>query len=247
MRPTLLLAALAAFAPALAAQSPAANTLLPMPASVAMSGARLPLDAGLTVAITGFRDGRLERAIGRALARLEGRLTVPLTRKYSADRTARLVINVARAGYAVPSVEEDESYALEVSGEQAVLTAPTVVGAIRGLETLLQLQSADGRGYFLQGARIQDAPRFKWRGLLEDVGRHFEPVAQIKRTLDGMAMVKLNVFHWHLSEDQGFRVESKRFPRLQGMGSDGLYYTQAQIREIVSYATDREGIAQGKK
>jgi len=204
-----------------------------------MTGARLPLDAGLTVAISGFRDGRLERAVGRALARLEQRITVPLTRKYSADRSARLVVQVARAGFAIPNLEEDESYALEVSGEQAALTAPTVVGAIRGLETLLQLQSADGRGYFLQGARIQDTPRFKWRGLLEDVGRHFEPVEQIKRTLDGMAMVKLNVFHWHLSEDQGFRVESKRYPRLHGMGSDGLYYTQAQIRDIVNYATDR--------
>ena len=239
MRSTLLFAALAAFAPALPAQTPGAHTLLPVPATVAMNGARFPLDANLTVAITGFRDGRLERAVGRALTRLEGRITVPLTRKYSADRSARLVINVAAAGFAIPNLEEDESYALEVSGEQATLTAPTVVGAIRGLETLLQLQSADGLGYFLQGARIQDVPRFKWRGLLEDVGRHFEPVEQIKRTLDGMAMVKLNVFHWHLSEDQGFRVESKRYPRLHEMGSDGHYYTQAQIRDIVSYATDR--------
>ncbi len=65
------------------------------------------------------------------------------------------------------------------------------------------------------------------------------PVEVIKRNLDGMASVKLNVFHWHLSEDQGFRVESKRFPKLQEMGSDGQYYTQDQVREIIAYARDR--------
>jgi hexosaminidase len=239
MRPFLLLAALAAIVPALPAQVQATHTLLPVPASVTLTGGRFPLDTGLTVAITAYRDARLERAIGRALGRLEARISVPLSRKYSADPSARIVINVKGAGFAVPNVEENESYTLDVSPTQARLTAATVVGAIRGLETLLQLQSADARGYFLQPATIEDKPRFKWRGLLVDVGRHFEPVDEIKRTLDGMAMVKLNVLHWHLSEDQGFRVESKRFPRLQGMGSDGLYYTQAQIREIVAYATDR--------
>jgi hexosaminidase len=72
-----------------------------------------------------------------------------------------------------------------------------------------------------------------------DCGRHFEPVDVIKRNLDGMAAVKLNVFHWHLTEDQGFRIESKLFPKLTGMGSDGLFYTQAQAREIVAYARER--------
>lgn len=239
MRVSLLMVALFAGAVDLSAQAAPPHTLLPVPSTVSMTGARLPLDTGLTVAITGFRDGRLERAIGRALGRLEGRITVPLSRKYSADPLARLVIKVAGAGFAVPNVEENESYSLDVTDRQAVLSAATVVGAIRGLETVLQLQSADAQGYFLQGTHIQDAPRFKWRGLLEDVSRHFEPVDQVKRTLDGMAMVKLNVFHWHLSDDQGFRVESKRYPRLQEFGSDGLYYTQAQIKDVVAYATDR--------
>jgi hexosaminidase len=72
-----------------------------------------------------------------------------------------------------------------------------------------------------------------------DACRHWEPLEVIKRNLDAMAAVKMNVLHWHLSEDQGFRIESKRFPKLQGLGSDGLYYTQNQIREIVAYARDR--------
>ena len=72
-----------------------------------------------------------------------------------------------------------------------------------------------------------------------DVSRHFQPVEVIKRTLDGMAAVKLNVFHWHLSDDQGFRIESKAFPKLTGMGSDGLFYTQDQAREVIAYARER--------
>jgi hexosaminidase len=86
---------------------------------------------------------------------------------------------------------------------------------------------------------IADRPRFPWRGLLLDTGRHFMPPEVIRRTLDGMALVKLNVLHWHLSDDQGFRVESRRYPRLHGLGSDSLYYTQDEIRALVTYARDR--------
>ena len=69
--------------------------------------------------------------------------------------------------------------------------------------------------------------------------RHFMPLDVVERNLDAMAAVKLNVFHWHLSDDQGFRVESKRFPKLHQVGSDGLFYTQDQIRDVVAYARDR--------
>jgi hexosaminidase len=136
-------------------------------------------------------------------------------------------------------VDEDESYSLEVSDRQAMLRAPTVVGALRGLETFLQLLESDREGYFIPAASIQDKPRFRWRGLLIDVGRHYEPVEVLKRNLDAMAALKLNVFHWHLTEDQGFRIESKKFPKLHQMGSDGLYYTQDEAREIIAYARMR--------
>ena len=113
------------------------------------------------------------------------------------------------------------------------------MGAIRGLETVLQLVSASQGDYYLPCVSIQDTPRFAWRGLMIDVSRHWQPVEVIKRNIDGLAAVKMNVFHWHLTDDQGFRVESKRFPKLQEMGSDGLYYTQEQVREVVAYAADR--------
>src|SRR6202030_3637945 len=86
---------------------------------------------------------------------------------------------------------------------------------------------------------IEDKPRFSWRGLHLDVSRHWMPLEVVKRNLDGMAAVKLNVFHWHLSDDQGFRIESKRFPKLQEQGSDSHYYTQDQVRDVIAYARDR--------
>ena len=239
MRATLQLLAVIVTPSVLGAQAPLSHALMPVPASVTLSSAELRIDSSFTVAIVRHRDGRLERAIVRAITRLEGRVGFPISRHWTGDRRASLVVDVAGPGFSVPDLDEDESYQLDVSAEQAALTAATVVGAIRGLETFLQLQAADGNGWFIQGAEIRDAPRFHWRGLLLDVSRHFEPVEVIKRTLDGMAVVKLNVLHWHLSDDQGFRVESRTFPRLQQLGSDSLFYTQEEIRDIVAYATDR--------
>ncbi len=232
---------LTGLAPALAAQQlPTTPPLMPMPRSLDIGAGRLRLDSGFSVAVLGYSDARLGRAVRRTLNRLARRIAITLADSVIHDSSAaRLVIQTRGAGEAIQDENEDESYTLDVSPERAVLRAPTVVGALRGFETLLQLVTADSAGFFLPAVRIADAPRFPWRGLLVDAGRHFEPVAVIERTLDGMAAVKLNVFHWHLSEDQGFRIESKRFPLLQLDGSDGLYYTQAQIREVVAYARDR--------
>ena len=94
-------------------------------------------------------------------------------------------------------------------------------------------------GFAAPAVTIKDQPRFPWRGLLIDVSRHFIPIDVLKRNLDGMAAVKMNVLHWHLSDDQGFRVESKEFPKLTGMGSDGMFYTQDEIRDLIAYAHDR--------
>jgi hexosaminidase len=122
---------------------------------------------------------------------------------------------------------------------QARLRAATSLGALHGLETLRQLVRGAGETAELPVVAIDDRPRFPWRGLLLDAGRHFMPVEVVKRTLDGMAAVKLNVLHWHLTEDQGFRIESRRFPRLAALGSDGLFYTQEQLRQVVAYARER--------
>jgi hexosaminidase len=216
------------------------HRLMPVPASVRFQEGRLKIDASFTVGMTDHKDARLEAAIHRAARRLEGRTGFEFTRTPASDpRSATLIVECKGPGSAVPSLREDESYTLEVSDNRAVLNAATVVGVLRGLETFLQLLEGDRAGYFIPSVSIQDRPRFPWRGLLIDVARHFQPVEVLKRNLDAMASVKLNVLHWHLTEDQGFRVETKRYPRLHQMGSDGLYYTQDQVREIIAYARDR--------
>jgi hexosaminidase len=236
-----LLTLLTGLVPALAAQqAPTSPPLMPMPRSIDVGQGRLRIDSGFSVAVLGYSDARLTRAVKRTMGRLARRTGITLADSSVRDTaTARLVIQAHGGGEAIQTENEDESYTLEVTSERAVLRAPTVVGVLRGVETLLQLVTADSAGFFLPAVRIADAPRFPWRGLLVDAGRHFEPVEVIKRTLDGMAAVKLNVLHWHLSEDQGFRAESKRFPLLQLDGSDGLFYTQAQMRDVVAYARDR--------
>lgn len=215
------------------------HTLMPMPSSLLWGEGALRLDSTTTFAITRFTNDRLRRATLRTITRLATRMAVPVSHTIDGVATSTISIVVDSAGDRVQSIDEDESYRLEVTPTGARLAARTVVGAIRGFETLLQLVEPDASGFYLPVVRIHDVPRYRWRGLLLDVSRHFMPVEVVKRTLDGMAAVKLNVFHWHLSDDQGFRVESKTYPRLHQRGSDGWYYTQDQIREIVVYARDR--------
>lgn len=222
-------------------QAAARLDVMPAPRMVVPrdGGGRLEIDGGFRVGIAGLVDGRLERGVGRMVERLGRRTGLSLGPARQNDSTARFVVTARGPGQAIQRETEDESYTLDITPGGARLVAPTVVGVLRGLETVLQLVNVQGTRYFLPAVHIEDAPRFPWRGLLIDAGRHFEPVDVIKRTLDGMAAVKLNVLHWHLSEDQGFRVESLRYPRLQRLGSDSLYYTQSQIRAIVAYARDR--------
>ncbi|MFL6256677.1 MAG: beta-N-acetylhexosaminidase [Pyrinomonadaceae bacterium] len=234
---------LSSFIPSAAAQTPAPaarHNLMPVPASVRFNQGRLAVDKTFTVAAGGHVDERLRAGVERALRRLEGRTVLELARGLSTDAaSAKLLIEARGPGKSVPSVDEDESYTLEVNDRQAVLRAATVVGVLRGLETFLQLLEGDREGFYLPAVSIDDHPRFRWRGLLIDIGRHFEPMEVLKRNLDAMAAVKLNVLHWHLTEDQGFRIESKKFPKLHQMGSDGLFYTQEQAREVIAYAAAR--------
>jgi hexosaminidase len=214
--------------------------LMPVPASVKWQNERLAVDANFKVATRGHSDARLQAGIWRFIKRLEGRTVLTLSPTLGPDdQMTPLIINCQGPGKNIPSVGEDESYRIDITRRQAMLSAPTVVGALRGLETLLQLLDADRTGYFFPGVQIDDRPRFPWRGLLIDVARHFQTMDVLKRNLDAMAAVKMNVLHWHLTEDQGFRVESKKFPKLHQLGSDGNYYTQEQVKEIIAYARDR--------
>src|SRR5262247_4066670 len=216
------------------------HNLMPTPAEVHFQSGKLAVGASFSVAVRGHNDRRMEAGIDRAMRRLEGRIGMELRRGVATDAPgATLVIECREAGGSIPSLDEDESYSLDVSDGRAALKAPSVIGALRGLETLLQLVESDRDGYYVPSVKVEDKPRFRWRGLLFDSSRHFQPLEVIKRNLDGMAAVKLNVFHWHLTDDQGFRIECKKYPKLTGMGSDGLFYTQDQAREIIAYAAER--------
>jgi hexosaminidase len=218
----------------------ARRNLMPVPQSVQWKNGRLPVTKTFSVAANGKTDQRLRDYIFRIVRRLEGRTILELSRELSNDaQNATLLIETQSTGNAIPRLGDDESYNLEISERQIKLTAPTTVGAMRGLETVLQLLEGDKDGFYFPAVSISDRPRFPWRGLMIDSARHFQPMEVLKRNLDAMAAVKLNVLHWHLTEDQGFRVESKKLPELHLQGSDGLFYTQTEIREIINYAAAR--------
>ncbi len=212
--------------------------LMPMPAHVEAGKGQFLIDESFGIALEGYSEPRLVSAKQRFLYRLEQETGIPLARSPQSGR-ASFVIKTRGASDPVQQLGEDESYHLEVTPTQVQLSAPNPLGVLHGLQTFLQLVRITPQGFSAPAVTIDDQPRFPWRGLMIDVGRHFMPVSVIERNLDGMEAVKLNVFHWHLSDDQGFRVESKRFPRLQEQGSDGLYYTQKQIAEVIDYARDR--------
>jgi hexosaminidase len=238
-----LLACVVFWSLANAAVAQTALNLMPLPAKIAPGTGRLAIDNNFTIRATSFTDERLDLAIDRLYARIfrqtgipMGRTGVPLP---PSAKHSELLIDCRESAPEYPALNENESYRLEVSATEARLTAQTVTGALRGMETFAQLIGVDAEGFRAAVVTIDDQPRFPWRGLMLDVSRHWMPLPVIERTLDAMAAVKLNVFHWHLSDDQGFRVESRRFPKLHELGSDGNYYTQSQVRHIVAYARDR--------
>ena len=166
----------------------------------------------------------------------------------SVTKEAVVVID-SSAGSVVTS---PEGYYLTVTPKQIKVVAKTKVGAFYAMQTLLQLEAASKK---IPVVTIEDAPAFGYRGLMLDVGRHFMPISFIKQLLDVMAMQKMNNLHLHLTEDQGWRIEIKKYPKLTSVGSVrggtlickypgsgntnaayGGFYTQAQLKELVAYA-----------
>ena len=155
----------------------------------------------------------------------------------------------------IENVPQD-SYSIAVN-EKVIITFSSEASCFYAINSLLQLIQSNERNYFIDECFVQDAPRFQWRGLHLDVSRHFFSVDEVKRYIDLMAFYKFNVFHWHLTDDQGWRIEILKYPKLTSIGSvrdstlnghysmtphtyskekQGGYYTQDQIREIVTYA-----------
>ncbi len=216
--------------------------LLPVPKSVVVANAKFRLTNKFSVFVNGLKDDTiLYKAVNRAYQALNRKTGLAFGFKYISPTDTLTVaqMQVAEQFKAKPTIGLDENYNLKVNENGIVLSATNTIGVLHGLQTLVQLVAVDDKGYYLPVVAIDDSPRFKWRGLMIDVARHFVSVEEIKHNIDAMAAVKLNVLHWHLTDDEGFRVESKIYPLLQEKGSNGDYYTQVQIKEIVAYAGDR--------
>ncbi|MEG0890200.1 MAG: beta-N-acetylhexosaminidase [Bacteroides sp.] len=153
---------------------------------------------------------------------------------------------------------KENGYTLDVSADGIKLTAASANGIFNGIQTLRQIIIRCENTLTVQQGTITDYPAFSWRAFMLDEGRHFKGKQEVKRVLDQMALLKMNVFHWHLTDDQGWRIEIKKYPRLTEIGGyrdsteikhfgsneyDGLphsgYYTQKDIKEIIAYATRR--------
>jgi hexosaminidase len=214
--------------------------LMPYPDNLELNSGKFRISEQFSAKLN-QQGRRAQKAADRFLSRLAKRTGLFIEDPFSEinlDETSSN-FNISYQKEGLIKLNEDESYYIKINTESIHLEAVTDIGVIRGFETLLQLLSSDEEGYFFPEVVINDSPRFPWRGLLIDACRHFMPIDVIKRNLDGMAAVKMNTLHWHLSEDQGFRVESKTFPKLHELGSDGLYYTHEQVKEILNYASDR--------
>jgi hexosaminidase len=233
-----LLASLGSLTSAALAEVQPQLNVMPMPASVQMGTGQLTIDRTFSVSVAGSHDDMVDRAVDRFKDQLNRRTALLLQKPVDPAHTT-LTVHAEHGSPKVQKVGDDESYDLVVTESGAKLTAPNPLGVLHGLETFLQLVTITPSGFSVPAVTIHDQPRFVWRGTLIDVGRHFIPIDVLKRNIDGMAAVKLNVMHWHIYDSEGFRVESKRFPKLQGEGSDGRYYTQEEIRDFVAYAHDR--------
>jgi hexosaminidase len=195
-----------------------AATLLPKPYRVVGRDAPAQLRGATKIIWAGDTDARTEAYALRILSELPCGL---------------VAIQIADIDdVSAPQEGMDEGYELRVTAEQILLKAHSTWGALHGITTLRQLMSAGGVS---DGLHITDSPRFSWRGCMLDVTRHFIPLAQLYQVVDGLQLLKLNVLHLHLSDDQGFRFGSRIWPKLV---SDE-HYTMEQLSELVAYAADR--------
>ncbi|OIV39791.1 beta-N-acetylhexosaminidase [Flavobacterium johnsoniae] len=215
--------------------------LMPWPQNVVVNNGNFTLSKNFKVNISGNPNPRIFGGVTRFLRRLDGRTGIFFEQGYISKLNevpnAELQINCDKGGKI--GLYEDESYSLDVKANKITINATSDLGALHGLETLLQLLQNDSKSFYFPASQISDFPRFTWRGLMLDASRHFQPVDVVKRNLDALAAMKMNVFHWHLVDDQGWRIETKKHPKLIELASDGLYYTQEEIKNIVKYADER--------
>jgi hexosaminidase len=227
-----------------ASQSRPQVPLIPVPASAVARRGTFVVSTATEVVAHGADAQRIARYFVDVAARTTGlRL-----REAAGKSPSRAITFTIDAG-----APEGEGYSLDVSNKGIVVRAREARGLFYGAVSLWQLTTGSPRietGISISAVKIEDAPRFAWRGLMLDVARHFLPPEGVKQLLDQMALHKLNTFHWHLTDDQGWRIQIVKYPRLTEVGARrmpagadqrvyGGFYTQDEIRDIVRYAAER--------
>ena len=225
--------------------------LLPQPSALTVGGSTLSLSsANFSFSVSGGPSPRLSRAFARysALLFLQAQPAggPPVLPPPSAALTGVLVTLGAPDSGAPPQLHDSEAYTLTLpaGGGVGSLRADTVFGALRGLETLAQLAWFDGAAFSAVAASVTDAPRFAWRGALIDTARHFLPLPALYACIDALAAAKMNVFHWHIVDDQSFPYVSAAFPALSAAGAWAApatthTYARADVAAVIAYASDR--------
>jgi hexosaminidase len=246
-----LLLALAVMPTMACATTISTPSLMPMPAQISADSGSFSVDAHTAIVVADQQPATRQTAqyLIDLLARTRG-----LHLKIADGTTASHAIVLQRDPHA--QIAGSEGYALDVMPDGVHITARDDAGLFYGAITLWQLLTPDAKhgAVQLSAMHIRDQPRFAWRGLMLDSARHFQSVAEVEKLLDQMAQHKLNVFHWHLTDDQGWRIQIKRYPELTrigawrtppGAGHDGEpqryggFYTQDEIRKVVAFAAAR--------
>ncbi|HET8897255.1 MAG TPA: family 20 glycosylhydrolase [Rhodanobacteraceae bacterium] len=230
------------------AQAEAALSLIPLPAHVARHDGAFTLASNTRVVVA--KDDTAAHQAAEFLIQSLAAVNGP-SLKLSPAASAAPAIHFALDATASATAE---SYQLDITPTAVDVRARSAAGLIHGAATLFQLLTRGPQVSRLPALHIDDAPRFAWRGLMLDSVRHMQPIADIRRLIDQMALHKLNVLHWHLTDDQGWRIEIKRYPELTRVGSwrtppdagqqgeparYGGFYTQQEIRTLVAYAAAR--------
>lgn len=219
-------------------QKPGSLWMMPLPSQSTPGAGEFLIDGSFGIELTGYTEPRLEHARQRFLDVLSRETGIPLWREAVANRP-NFTVHTESPSQPVQQLGEDESYRLAISPSGVQLGAANSLGVLHGLQTFLLLVHVTPKGFSVPAVTIDDRPRFPWRGLLIDSGHRFVRLPVIKRNLDAMEAVKLNVLHWRFADDAGFHIESKRFPLLQEKASGGFYYTQEEVKEVIAYARDR--------
>jgi hexosaminidase len=241
--------------------------LIPLPQKVEVSAGVFELDANTKI-VADFGSRKTAEFLTERIRQSTGYPVKNRLTWFSSSPVANAILLTTKS---VDANLGPEGYALSVSTNSIVIRAPTQAGLFYGVQTLLQLSppeifSANSIrdreiAWTIPSVQITDWPRFKWRGFMLDVSRHFYTKVEVEKILDTMALYKLNTFHWHLVDDQGWRIEIKKYPKLTEIGAwrdsvgfglatnsttaygaDGRYggfYTQDDIREVVAYAAAR--------